>query len=240
MTEGAIPAEMDALVADGFVPPRADAPGACMRALRLVRKPVPTPGPGQVLVRVHATSCNPADILYLEGRYGIDRPLPATPGFEAAGVVVAHGSGLIARYQRGRRVVAGGHDCTGTWAQYVVARANQCVPLRSGLSFEQGATAIANPITAIALVDLIVKGGHRAFAQSGAAGALARMITNEARARDIHGVHLVRRAEQRDALVSAGVAPEDVVISSDVGFERALAERCRARGATIALDAVAG
>src|SRR5258706_13026835 len=96
-----LPTEMTALVADAF---GTDA----LAKLRLARIPVPAPGRGQVLVKMHAAPCNPADLLYLEDRYGIDRPLPATPGFEGSGVVVASGGGLL-----GRRVLAKRGACGG-------------------------------------------------------------------------------------------------------------------------------
>src|SRR5437868_15515711 len=81
-------------------------------ALRLGQLAMPEPKHGEVLVRMHAAPCNPADILYLEGRYGIDRPLPATPGFEGSGVVVASGGGLLGRWLVGKRVACGGHECS--------------------------------------------------------------------------------------------------------------------------------
>src|SRR5262245_4295850 len=225
---------MDALVADGYGRDTADA----LAKLRFARVPVPRPGRGQVLVRVRATPCNPADFLYLENRYGIDRPLPATPGFEGAGEVVASGGGLLGRWLVGKRVACGGHKSSGTWAEYVLTAANQCVPLRRGLSLEQGATAMANPMTALALVGLIRRGRHRAYVQTGAAGQLGRMILSVAAARGRVGIHVVRRAAQAESLRALGA--EHVLISTDAGFETALAERCRTLGATIALDAVAG
>ena len=229
-----LPAEMNALVADAL----GDGPVDALGKLRVTRLAMPRPGPGQVLVRIHAAPCNPADLLYLEGRYGIDRPLPATPGFEGAGVVVASGGGLIGRWLRGKRVACGGHSCGGTWAEYCVTDAKQCLPLRSDLTFEQGATALANPMTALALTALIRKGGHRAYVQTAAAGQLGRMILAVAAERGLVGIHVVRRASQAAALRALGA--EHVLVSTDGGFEDALRNRCRELGATIALDAVAG
>lgn len=225
---------MDAIVSDGFAAGSVEALGK----LRFRRLPVPKPGRGQVLVRVHAAPCNPADLLYLEGRYGIDRPLPATPGFEGAGVVVASGGGLLGRWLLGKRVACGGHECTGTWAEYVVADSNQCLPLRSDLTFEQGATAVANPMTALALARIVRGGRHRAFVQTAAAGQLGRMILSVTAARGLVGLHIVRRSEQATALRELGA--EYVLVSTDADFPTALRTRCRELGVTIALDAVAG
>jgi len=226
-----VPAEMTALLADAHA-------GDAIGNLRLARIAVPMPRRGEVLIRIHAAPCNPADVMYLEGRYGIDRPLPATPGFEGAGVVVASGGGLLARWLVGRRVACGGHRCSGTWAEYCVVRADECLPLTGDLTFEQGAAALANPTTALALAELVARGRHRAYVQSAAAGQLGKMILATTRERGITGIHVVRRAEQAESLRALGA--EHVLVSSDADFDRVLAERTAALGATIALDAVAG
>jgi NADPH:quinone reductase len=226
-----IPDDMTAIVAD------ATADDAVSR-LRVARVPVPRPGRGEVLVKMHAAPCNPADLMYLQGRYGIDRPLPATPGFEGAGVVVASGGGMLGRWLLGRRVACGGHDCSGTWAEYCVAKASACLPLAKALTFEQGAAALANPTTALSLVQVMRRGGHRAFVQTAAAGQLGRMIFAAARDRGLVGIHVVRRAEQAETLRALGA--EHVLVSTDPDFDRELAARVNQLGATVALDAVAG
>ena len=227
----AIPTEMTALVASA---PAKDVFGA----LRAERVPVPKPGPGQVLVKMVAAPCSQADLLYLEGRYGIDRPLPATPGFEGAGVVVASGGGMLARWLVGKRVACGGHEGTGTWAEYCVVDATACLPLSRELSFEQGAAALANPITALALADVMKRGGHRAYVQTAAGGQLGKMILVAARERGLEGIHVVRRDEQAVALRELGAA--HVLVSTDPNFDRDLAALAKELGATVALDAVAG
>jgi NADPH2:quinone reductase len=205
-------------------------------ALRLAEIDRPEPRRGEVLVRMHAAPCNPADILYLEGRYGIDRPLPATPGFEGSGVVVASGGGLLGRWLVGKRVACGGHECSGTWAEYAVVPAMQCLPLAKALTFEQGAGALANPTTALAIASLAR--GHRAYVQTAAAGQLGKMICIAMRERGLEGIHVVRRAEQADVMRRLGA--EHVLVSSDAAFDRDLAALSQKLGATIAFDAVAG
>jgi len=223
--------EMTAIVADGH---SATATSAVSK-LRVVRVPVPQPKPGEVLVKVHAAPCNPADFLYLEGRYGIDRPFPSTPGFEGAGEVIASGGGMLGRWLVGKRVAAGGHACSGMWAEYCVTGADQCLPLRKELSFEQGATAVANPMTALSLVGLARAGGHRAYVNTGAAGQLGKMIRAIADARGLVGIHIVRKKEHVTAL-----GAEHVLDASAADFPTQLAAKCKELGATIAFDAVAG
>src|SRR5512143_3749985 len=68
------------------------------------RLPTPVPGPGQVLVRMAATTINPSDLGFLQGSYGFQKPFPVVPGFEGSGIVVAAGSGLLPHLLLGRRV----------------------------------------------------------------------------------------------------------------------------------------
>jgi NADPH:quinone reductase len=64
----------------------------------------PSPGPGQLVVRVHAAAVNFPDVLLIAGKYQIKIPVPFTPGSELAGEVVAVGEG--APFHPGQRVFA--------------------------------------------------------------------------------------------------------------------------------------
>ena len=227
--------DMTALIADTTDRDTAKA----LAKLRVARVPRPEPKPGQVLVKMAAAPCNPADFYYLEGRYGIERPLPATPGFEGAGEVVASGGGVWANHIVGRRVACAappGGD--GTWAEYMVAEAAFCIPLLKSTDTEQASMMIVNPFTAWALVGIAQKARARAVVQTAAASALGRMIIRLASARGVEVVNVVRRREQVELLKSEGA--REVLDSSEEGFDERLKEACRRVGATFAFDAVAG
>ncbi len=64
--------------------------------LRLEQVPDPSPGPGQVLVRVHAAGVNPVETYIRSGAYAQLGPLPYTPGNDCAGIVEAAGPGVTA------------------------------------------------------------------------------------------------------------------------------------------------
>src|SRR5262249_51982353 len=131
-----------------------------------------------------------------------------------------------------------GHDCSGTWAEYCVAPATACLPLAKDLTLDQGAAALANPVSALCLIDLAKRGRHRAIVQTAAAGQLAKMIAVAARDRGLPAIDIVRRADQADVLRAAGA--QHVLVSTDPDFDRDLAVKAAALGATIAFDAVAG
>src|SRR5260370_40191877 len=64
----------------------------------------PAPGPGQLVVRVHAAAVNFPDVLLIAGKYQVKIPVPFVPGSELAGEVVAAGDG--AAFRPGQRVAA--------------------------------------------------------------------------------------------------------------------------------------
>lgn len=207
-------------------------------ALKLVQKPVPEVGPGQVLVEVAAAAVNPSDLMFVRGRYGFTKKLPTVPGFEASGRVVA-GNGRYPRWLVGRRVACGvQREGDGTWAQYVLTDASTCLPLLPRVSFEQGASLLVNPFTAWALVEQAKRERHRAVVQTAAASALGQMVLRLCKRAGLPVIHIVRRAEQVQQLRALGA--EVVINSSEPGFNEALKRHCHDHRATLALDAVAG
>jgi len=75
--------------------------------------PAPVPGPGQLLVRVHAAAVNFPDVLFIAGKYQVRIPPPFTPGNELAGEVIAVGEG--APFRPGQRVF--GTTVVGAFAE---------------------------------------------------------------------------------------------------------------------------
>jgi NADPH:quinone reductase-like Zn-dependent oxidoreductase len=208
-------------------------------ALAVATRPVPRPGAGQVLVRIAAAPVNPSDLAFLRGAYGIRKRLPVVPGFECSGRVVAAGGGAWPGRLVGRRVAcAAPADGDGTWAEYMLADAAQCIPLRKETDIEQASMMIVNPFTAWALLGLAKELRAPAVVQTAAASALGRMIQRLASKRGVGVVNVVRRAEQVALLEGEGA--EHVLDSSAEGFDERLKELCRRLRATVAFDAVAG
>src|SRR5215210_6041310 len=145
-----IPEKMRAVVLSEYHQDVRDA----IRGLQVLERPVPRPRRGQVLVKIAAAPCNPSDLLLLQGKYGTLKTLPSVPGWEGAGIVVANGGGLLGRWLFGKRVACGVRsDRDGTWAEYVVVNADNCIALKSAVPFEQGASLIINPFTALAMLE---------------------------------------------------------------------------------------
>ncbi len=105
--------------------------------LALHEIPTPKPGPGQVLVKVHAAGVNPYDTYMRAGTYPIKPPLPYTPGSDAAGVVEAVGDG-VKKVKSGDRVYTA-KTVSGAYAEYTLALESQLYSLPGKISFSQGA-----------------------------------------------------------------------------------------------------
>jgi putative PIG3 family NAD(P)H quinone oxidoreductase len=114
---------MQAVVADGA------------GGLALVQRPVPVPGPGEVLVRVAAAGINRPDILQRRGMYPPPPGAPDVLGLELAGEVVSVGPGAESLIgQKVCALVAG-----GGYAEYCAAPAGTCLPVPKGLSLAEAA-----------------------------------------------------------------------------------------------------
>src|SRR5690242_13286518 len=103
--------------------------------LHVGQVPLREPGRNEVRVRMLASPINPSDLLTVRGQYGRLPKLPATPGFEGAGVVEAVGGGLLARLRGlapGRRVAVL-NGAGGNWQQTVVLPVRQVVPVPADL-----------------------------------------------------------------------------------------------------------
>lgn len=112
-----------------------EAPGPpdCLRA---VSRPVPQPGPEEVLIRVAAAGVNRPDLLQRKGAYPPPPGVTDIPGLEVAGEVVGAGTDVIGPVVGARvcALVAG-----GGYAEYVAAPALQCLPVPEALSMEEAA-----------------------------------------------------------------------------------------------------
>jgi NADPH2:quinone reductase len=108
-----------------------------------------TPGPGQVLVRIHATGINPVETYIRTGNYPLKPALPFTPGTDGAGIVEAVGSGVTSVLPGTRVYVGhGSGGTTGTYAQQAAIGAAGVHPLPDRVSFAQGAALGVPYVTA--------------------------------------------------------------------------------------------
>lgn len=233
-----LPATMPALVlreagfARAAVPP---VPLELAEHLELRAMPLPVPGPGQVLIRVGLAPVNPSDLYFIQGGYGQPRQAGAPAGFEGMGVVVA-GEGPQAQALTGRRVAFVAAAGAGSWASHALADAALCIPLRDDLADADGAALIVNPLTAVAMLEMVRAAGSGAVVLNAAASQLGRLMLGLARDMGIVPVAILRRGGAEAELRALGAA--HVLASDAPDFAAALQAVLRAEKPRVLLDAV--
>ncbi len=134
--------------------------------LTLVERPTPSPGPGDVLIRVAAAGVNRPDVLQRIGLYPPPPGASDLPGLEVSGVVEAFGAD-VRRWKKGDAVCA--LLTGGGYAEFALADQGSCLPAPEGVPLEDAAglpetvfTVYANMIDDAALKQgetLLVHGG---------------------------------------------------------------------------------
>lgn len=213
--------------------------------------PIPKPGKGQVLIKVEASPVNPSDLYCIEGKYAeyVNFEYPISPGWEGSGTVVESGGGVHGWYMRGKRVAFS--KCNedvdegstikigGSYAQYCVTNAYQCVPLNDNVSFSEGASFFVNPMTAIGMTEIVSKAKARAVVISAAASQLGKMMIRLFRQKRITVIATVRKEEQVQDLKD-NYQVENIINTSDEGFKLQLKELTRKLNAKHLLECIGG
>jgi NADPH:quinone reductase-like Zn-dependent oxidoreductase len=237
-----IPSQMKALllVGDGYTKtPSGSVLEAMEPYLKLGSIAVPTPGPTQVLIKVSLASINPSDVAFIKGQYGQPRAKGQPAGFEGVGTVVASGDEPYPKTLAGKRVAfATGLSNWGSWAEYAVADAAACIPLLDTVRDEDGAAMIVNPLTALAMFDIVKQEGEKAFVMTAGASQLCKLIIGLAKEAGFRPIVTVRRDDQIALLKELGAA--HVLNEKADDFKAALREVMKAEQPRIFLDAVTG
>jgi NADPH:quinone reductase-like Zn-dependent oxidoreductase len=219
-----------AIVFDRFGPPA--------EVLQVRDVPRPSPGRGEVLVRMLASPVNPSDVMYVEGRYGIKPTLPATPGFEGVGVVESTGGGLLGWLRKGKRVAVI-NDRVGNWGEYTVTKARQVIPVPDDLSDEQAASFFVNPATALVMTTHVLKVAPGEWLlQSAAGSALGKMVIRLGNRYGFRTINTVRRREQVDELKKLGA--DAVLVEADGTIDEQVRQLTNGEGVKYAIDPVGG
>jgi mitochondrial enoyl-[acyl-carrier protein] reductase / trans-2-enoyl-CoA reductase len=170
--------------------------------LRVESRPWPTPAPDEAVVKMRAAPINPADLNQIEGKYPVRRELPATPGFEGAGVVVDLGAN-VTNVAVGDLVILP-HN-VGTWRDAVAVKTEDLVVVPGGIEPVYAAMLKINPMTAWRLLHDYVdlkKGDW--LIQNAANSAAGRAVIQIAHELGYKTVNVVRRVELIDELRAEG------------------------------------
>jgi NADPH2:quinone reductase len=231
--------------------------------LSLVEVDIAPPGADEVIVRVEASPINPSDLGLLLGAAGMSsakasvtngRPIVTAKvsdagmqamkprvglsmpvGNEGAGTVVAAGASPAAQVLLGK--IVGGIG-GGMYSQYVRLNVAQCMELPAGSTARDGASSFVNPLTALAMTEVMRLEGHKALLHTAAASNLGQMLNKICLADGISLVNIVRSEVQETILREIGA--KHIVNSTSPAFMDKLIHALAETGATLGFDAIGG
>ena len=168
----------------------------------------PSPGPGEVLVRVAACAINYPDTLIIRDLYQTKPPRPFAPGSEITGIIEKVGDG-VTEYRPGDRVLA--LTIWGGLAEKVVVPLRYLFPLPGGLPMEQACTLLMTYATVIhGLKDRARIRAGETLLVLGAAGGVGMAAVELGKALGARVIAGVSSAEKANAVRAAGA--DDVVV----------------------------
>ena len=201
-------------------------------AMELEQLPIPTPGPGQALVRVEASGVNFIDIYQRSGAYKL--PLPLGLGLEGAGTVEALGEGASG-VAVGDRVAW--TQIPGSYATYALVPADRLVKLPDKVSTRDGAAAMLQGMTAHYLVfsTYPLKAGETCLIHA-AAGGVGLLFCQMAK---MVGARVIGTAgtEEKAALAREAGADE-VIVYTQQDFEAEVKRLTDGKGVDVVYDGV--
>lgn len=194
--------------------------------------PTPTPGPGQVLVRLYAIGVNFIDTYHRTGLYRIS--LPFIPGQEGAGEVAAVGPGVTG-FREGDRVAYAG--VSGSYAEYIVVPAERLVKLPPAIDFPQAAAVLLQGITAQFLTQSTypLKPGETCLIHA-AAGGVGTLLVQMAKRRGARVIGTVSSPAKAEIVRSLGA--DAVIIYTEQDFEAEVKRLTDGRGVDVVYDSV--
>jgi NADPH:quinone reductase-like Zn-dependent oxidoreductase len=182
--------------------------------------PRPNPGPGEVLVKVHAAGVGPWDGWIRAGRSALPQPLPLTLGSDLSGEVAALGSGISNMAVGDQVFGVTNTQFVGAYAEYAVATVGMIAARPLRLSDVEAASV---PVVAVTAQQALFEQAKLVVGQTvlihGAAGNVGAYAVQMARKA---GLRVIATADARDVEAVHGLGAQEVVDYRAVRFEDAV------------------
>jgi NADPH2:quinone reductase len=200
--------------------------------LRLAELPSPSPGPGQLLVRVEAAGLNFIDVYHRIGLY--PNPLPFVPGLEGGGVVTALGPG-VAGFREGDRVAW--TNILGSYAESMLLPADRAVTLPAALDTRVAAALMLQGMTAhyLCTSTFPLAKGHTCLVHA-AAGGVGLLLVQMAKRRGARVIGTV--GSEAKARLAREAGADEVILYTQEDFLAAVKRTTGGRGVDVVYDGV--
>lgn len=208
--------------------------------LRLESAPVPVPGPGEILVRVHSAAVNWSDTMRRrDDAYPFPSPLPFTPGGEVAGVVEALGGGVGGPPVGTPVLGLAGPDGSTGYAQFALCDAGRVIPIPDGVDEDVAATALVAGLTPLLMLTraALLRAGESVLipAAAGGVGSYAVQVAKLLGAGPVIG--LASSPDKRAAALDLGA---DALLDPATDWVAAVRTATGGVGVDVALEATGG
>lgn len=204
--------------------------------MRLTQRPLPRPGPSELLIKVAAAGVNRGDTVQRRGHYPPPPGASDIPGLEVAGVVAELGS-AVSGWAVGQQVCA--LLAGGGYAEYCVVPAAQCLPIPVGLSLTEAA---ALPEACFTVWTMLWDAGRLAPGESvliqGGTSGIGVMAIQMAAALG-HRVIATAGSDMK-CTVCKSLGAESAINYRTTDFESTIKELTSGRGVDVILDMVGG
>jgi NADPH2:quinone reductase len=201
--------------------------------LQVEAVPTPSPGPGEVLIRVEAAGVNFIDLYQRAGAYKVATPF--VPGQEAAGRIAALGAGMTG-FTVGDRVGCYYGGLSG-YAEYAIAPADKVVPLPDGVTTAQGAAVLLQGMTAhyLACTTYPLHPGDTCLVHA-AAGGVGLLLCQLAKQRGARVIGTVSTAAKEVLARAAGA--DEVIRYTETDFAIEVKRLTGGKGVQVVYDSV--
>ena len=203
--------------------------------LEIREVPLPQPGPGEVLVRIEATSLNYPDLLLTQGKYQLKLTPPFTPGMDISGQIAGLGEGVTS-WEMGDAVCGGIRF--GGFADYVCVPADGLQAKPETMSYAEAAAYSAAYLTAyVALVRRARLQAGETLLVHGASGGVGMAAIDLGK----HlGARVIATGGNDDKLAKVKTYGADYVFNTREGFREPVKDLTAGRGADVIFDPVGG
>lgn len=212
--------------------------GPAIDVLKVGEWPTPTPGPGEVLVRVHSSGVNPSDVKSRAGRPPIAPKI--IPHSDGAGVIEAIGPGVQAA-RIGQRVWLWNGQwqrALGTCATHIALPSNQAVVLPDNMTFDQGACLGIPALTAYEAIRWAQQLGGDLSGQTllviGAANNVGAYVVQMAKQVGAQVIGTVGSTAKAELAMTLGV--DHVIDYKQVDVAQAVRDLTNNRGVDVIID----
>ena len=194
--------------------------------------PAPSPGAGQVRVKIRAIGLNYIDVYHRTGLYKV--ALPFIPGMEAAGTVDAVGANVRSLEENDRVAYAGP---MGAYAEYAFVDESRAVKMPDGIDFQAAAAAMLQGMTAHYLVysTYQLRSGETALIHA-AAGGVGLLLIQMAKMIGAKVIGTV--STDAKAALARGAGADHIILYTQDDFEAEVQKITKGKGVDVVYDSV--